>query len=559
MNKIQKYKNIKFGFFFLFLFLVTIFSCSKDDDRRPEETEITISVVDLTLNTDAHPADGYILGKVQAETNRGSLTFSIEEQSPSGALFINESTGELSVKDGSLFDFESYPVISAIVKVSNEDVSQKANITINLNAPEASVYHRMINENNIWVNESTRQDGSSDAFTQRKVYFGGEEIINGKNYFRLNNRIINYTFSTRGWYRHDNSVGEEMLLYKIREDEEAKKVYALDGSNNEVLLYDFSLSQNDVIDLWDYTTSNYITQTVTEVADITLLNGETRKKITFESGYSIIESIGYDDVRVRGAASLIGFFSDNTLLLKDQYHEFGEDFWVEGKLPEVSLEDFRIINKELISRSDLISDGGNYVENNILEKGICWSTSPNPTVEDFFTSEYKNEYTVSNEVSNLRKFYTTVSTSGFQPNTVYYFRSYSKNQNGITYSDTTHSIDSGFLSSTLFTTLISKEFFEGTYLIHLKGGISENNFPNSATVVEKGFAKVIINDNDKPVHGPFQSTFYPIEDGTLDNFEIHTHLSIPYPFGSRVGLFWSYVKFDNGAVVYGKQLTIVAN
>jgi|GEM_PF-3136398 hypothetical protein len=547
----------------LFIFIVVssliIFSCSKDDSKETEAPEITISVEDFTKTVNEHPEDNYILGKVIAETNRGNLTFVIEEQNPNDAFFIDQSTGELSVKDGSLFDFQTNPELTALVKVSNESVFENASVTIIINEPEAPDYHRMIDKDNIWVDESTIQDGMSDTFIQRKIYLDGEEIINGKNYFSLFGKIIDYKFGTLGWSRHDNSVGEERFLYKIRENEETKKVYALDENNNEVLLYDFSLQENDVVDLWDPTTKNYITQTVTEIEDITLLNGELRKKITFASRTSIIEGVGYNQVYVSRAASLIGFFNENTLLLKSQYSDFEEDFWDHGNLPDISLEDFCIVNNEIISRSNLIGDGGNYVENNILEKGICWSTSTNPTVEDNFTSEYTNEYSYSSEVSDLKKFFTSVFNTTLQPNTGYYFKSYSKSLNGVSYSDNTHSINSGFLSSSLFTSLLSKEYFEGTYTVRLKGGITANNFPNGVNVVEKGFARVIWDDNNKPIHGPFGSVFYAVEEGSLENFELTTNFSKAQDYGNRTVHFWSYIKFDNGVVVYGKQLLVSGN
>lgn len=551
-------KALKFNILFLFLPLAIIFSCSNDDDR-PEEIEITISVEDLTLNVDEFPVTNYVLGRVHAETNRGSLRYTLQEQNPHDALLINESTGELLVKDSSLFNFDVNPIITATVKVSNEDIFENANITIHINEPQASAYHSMIDEDNIWVNESYTGDGMSDTFIQRKMYIKDQETVNGKVYFNLYTRVIDYKFGTRGWGRHDNSVGEEIFLYRIREDVETKKVYSLDSDNNEVLLYDFSLSMNGIVDLWDPTTNLYITQEVSEITEITLLDGETRKMIIFESGTSIIESIGYNRVSTRGAASLIGFFNDNTLLLKDQYHEFGEDFWEEGKAPQITIDGFSLVNNEAIFKSELISDGGNYVENNILEKGICWSTTPNPTVEDNHTSEFVNEHAHDPEVATLKKFYSSVSNIGFQPNSVYYFRSYSKNSNGIAYSETEYQINSGFLTSSLFTQLLSKEYFEGSYRIRLKGGITSNNFPSEAGIVEKGFARSIKNENDKPVHGPFEVSFLPVEEGNLDDFELETVFSRGDSYGYRVVFYWSYVKFDDGQVVYGEQLVVPAD
>ena len=91
----DKGKNLNIFFLgFYLIFLAGILSCAKDDDQKTEETEIeeeteiTITVEDLTLNIDEHPEDGYILGAVEAETNIGTLSFSLIEQNPTDALSL---------------------------------------------------------------------------------------------------------------------------------------------------------------------------------------------------------------------------------------------------------------------------------------------------------------------------------------------------------------------------------------------------------------------------------------------------------------------------------------
>ncbi len=48
-------------------------------------------------------------GTVIGSTNQGNITFSITQQTPNGAFAIDSNTGELTVVDGSLFDFENTP------------------------------------------------------------------------------------------------------------------------------------------------------------------------------------------------------------------------------------------------------------------------------------------------------------------------------------------------------------------------------------------------------------------------------------------------------------------
>lgn len=109
-------------------------SCSEDED-------ITVSTSDFTVTIDENPSFGQVLGTVQGNTNDGAVLFSITQQSPSDAFFIDSSTGQLIVANAAVYDFESRTSITGIVKVSNGEVSQNASITININnLPETKVF-----------------------------------------------------------------------------------------------------------------------------------------------------------------------------------------------------------------------------------------------------------------------------------------------------------------------------------------------------------------------------------------------------------------------------------
>ena len=60
----------------------------------------------------------------------------------------------------------------------------------------------------------------------------------------------------------------------------------------------------------------------------------------------------------------------------------------------------------------------------ILQRGVCWSTSPNPTIDD--------NYTVENLDGN-NDFYSTIEN--LSANTIYYLRPYAINSSGIAYGD----------------------------------------------------------------------------------------------------------------------------
>jgi hypothetical protein len=107
-------------------FFITTLGCSNDDEDN------SISTQDLTVNIDENPINGQVVGSVVA-TGNGTITFSIASQTPIGALSINSSTGELTVADVSLFDFEANPIITANVSVSNTVNTETIVATINLN------------------------------------------------------------------------------------------------------------------------------------------------------------------------------------------------------------------------------------------------------------------------------------------------------------------------------------------------------------------------------------------------------------------------------------------
>jgi len=91
-----------------------------------------LSVQDFSVTIDENPANGQSLGTVQA-SGEGTLAYSITSSAPSAALTINATTGELTVADAALFDFESNPVITAEISVGDGGNIQTLTATINLN------------------------------------------------------------------------------------------------------------------------------------------------------------------------------------------------------------------------------------------------------------------------------------------------------------------------------------------------------------------------------------------------------------------------------------------
>lgn len=117
-------KNLTLAFI-----LICFFSCSSDDDTS--ETN-GINALNLVVNFNENPAPGASVATIQAASTN-TLSFSITSQTPSGALSINPSTGELKVANASLFDFETNPIIKATISIIDLSDSASVTATINLN------------------------------------------------------------------------------------------------------------------------------------------------------------------------------------------------------------------------------------------------------------------------------------------------------------------------------------------------------------------------------------------------------------------------------------------
>ena len=125
-------KNFKTFLTIAFIATTLLFaSCNSDDDALIIANN-EISVQDLTVAIDENPTNGDVIGTVVATQTEGggNLAYSISAQTPAGGLSINASTGEVTVLDETLFDFETNPVITATVSV--DGTINTGVITINL-------------------------------------------------------------------------------------------------------------------------------------------------------------------------------------------------------------------------------------------------------------------------------------------------------------------------------------------------------------------------------------------------------------------------------------------
>jgi len=132
--------TFKFNKLFAVICILTVFGCSKDDNTDPPPPASSISASNFTASIEENPTAGFVLGTVQATAGQGVLNYSITSQTPNGALAINATTGELSIANNDLFDYETNSIIEATVSVADDAGTATALATINLTNIKDLIY-----------------------------------------------------------------------------------------------------------------------------------------------------------------------------------------------------------------------------------------------------------------------------------------------------------------------------------------------------------------------------------------------------------------------------------
>jgi len=125
----------------------------------------TVTATDFTVSINENPANGQSLGTLVATSPSGSISFSLTTESPAGAFSVNAMSGELTVADASLFNFDTNPVLTGTFTATNGVTSDVANITVNLNKVTIWTGTKItfIRADNVDHNLATNQDRITDA------------------------------------------------------------------------------------------------------------------------------------------------------------------------------------------------------------------------------------------------------------------------------------------------------------------------------------------------------------------------------------------------------------
>ncbi|WP_108807442.1 cadherin domain-containing protein [Aquimarina spinulae] len=157
-------KNVKV-FATLILAVISI-GCTSDDDTPVIETTITVKDFETTI--DENPTTGQELGTIDVTTNQGTLTYAFKSEEPANAFDIDTKTGKLTIKNATLFDYETKVILTATVLIKNGDLTKEAKVTIHLNDIEDSNITVKDFETTIDENPTTGQElGTIEATTDQ--------------------------------------------------------------------------------------------------------------------------------------------------------------------------------------------------------------------------------------------------------------------------------------------------------------------------------------------------------------------------------------------------------
>ncbi|WP_299226587.1 hypothetical protein [uncultured Psychroserpens sp.] len=124
-------KSLFFKILVILCLLVINYNCSDDDSIPQEKTRVQLTAEDFTISIDEHPiTNGDFLGTM---TTNMEANFNIVSQDIPDALTLDSQTGNISIANASVFDYEINSTIEATVNVSTSNETVEAKITINLN------------------------------------------------------------------------------------------------------------------------------------------------------------------------------------------------------------------------------------------------------------------------------------------------------------------------------------------------------------------------------------------------------------------------------------------
>ncbi|PHS08600.1 MAG: hypothetical protein COA88_06450 [Kordia sp.] len=260
-------KKMKILLHIAFIAITLLFiSCGNDDDAIIVANNV-ISVQDLAVTIDENPTVGQVVGTVQTTqtVGGGSLVYSITTQTPTGALNINASTGELTVADATLFDYETNQTITATISLIG--VTNTAMVTINLNnLPDILVNYTetirpdvsdgkdaFIYEYNADQNLATHPDFMAGMYnsqeTRNLIRFDFSQIPAGATVQSVELSLYSYNSTANGTHSGINTSLLQRVTSSWEEDTVTWNSQPITTVDDEVVLVNSTMNVQNYLDI----------------------------------------------------------------------------------------------------------------------------------------------------------------------------------------------------------------------------------------------------------------------------------------------------------------------
>ncbi len=179
-----------------------------------------------------------------------------------------------------------------------------------------------------------------------------------------------------------NLIWEASGEYVREEDDQ--KVYYKDGSDPELLLYDFSLEVGDTFPVTSYLVSSCYAEVIA-LDTLTLLNGEQRRRWTLRNPGAFIDNYFEESHWIEGIGSTRGVIRHVAAMgyCAEHYPYFTQCHYVNGEM--FYMNEFLSTTCWLVTSSKDVQEGTNDI-----------AVSPNPTRSDVLVTSKHADRTIDN-------------------------------------------------------------------------------------------------------------------------------------------------------------------
>jgi hypothetical protein len=225
-------------------------ACSNDDDA----IETTLTVKDFETTIEENPTEGKELGTIEADVNQGTLVYSLISENSKGSLAIDDK-GNLTVKDASLYDYETLQKITATVQVKSGEIIKEISVNVLITNVDECIVFKDANFKKALLDHvdlviDTNKDGEiceTEARVVKKLQLDDKEIsdLYGLEFFTA---LTELDCSGNNFVTLD--LSKNTALTRLGLSANNNKLISLDLSKN-VMLVQLGLSGGDNLTVLD--------------------------------------------------------------------------------------------------------------------------------------------------------------------------------------------------------------------------------------------------------------------------------------------------------------------